>query len=74
MYTSISVVNCEAIWMVLSLYPVKREIFPYATISTPDLKLIQSPNAFQELYARANGIIQAQFEEYVGTRDLQKNC
>jgi hypothetical protein len=27
MYTSISVVNCKAIWMVLSLYPVKRQKF-----------------------------------------------
>lgn len=27
----------------------ETEIFPYATISTPDLKLIQSLHAFQEL-------------------------
>jgi len=52
----------------------ETESFPYATISTPDLNLIQSLHAFQELYARANGIIQAQFKEYGCTRDLKKIC
>lgn len=52
----------------------ETEIFPYATISTPDLNLTQSLDAFQELYSRVKGIIQAQFKEYGRMRDLHKTC